>query len=73
MPNDEWTPADVTAMIDNPFYAIEIDEDLAIPHEPMISEDEWVKANVQLINELGSETYLRNLLAILKGNYLRSE
>lgn len=24
MPNDEWTPADVTAMIANPFYAIEM-------------------------------------------------
>jgi hypothetical protein len=73
MPNEEWTPADVTAMIANPFYAIEIDEDLAIPHEPMISEDGWVKANVQLINELGSEAYLRNLLSILKGNYPRGE
>jgi hypothetical protein len=60
-------------MIANPFYAIEIDEDLATPHEPMISEDEWVKANVQLINELGSEAYLRNLLSILKGNYPRGE
>jgi hypothetical protein len=73
MSNDEWTPGDVTAMIANPFYAIEIDEDLVVPHEPMISEDEWVKANVQLINELGSEAYLRNLLSILKGNYPRGE
>jgi hypothetical protein len=58
-------------MIANPFYAIEIDEGLAMPHGPMISEDEWVKANVQLINELGSEAYLRNLLSILKGNHPR--
>jgi len=35
MPNDEWTPADVTGMIANPFYAIEIDENLATPHEPI--------------------------------------
>ena len=73
MPNDEWTPGDVTAMIANPFYAIEIDQDLTVPHEPMISEDEWVRANVQLINELGAEAYLRNLLSILKGNYPRGE
>jgi hypothetical protein len=42
------------------------------PHEPLISEDDWVKANVGLIGELGPEAYLRNLLSILKGNYPRS-
>ena len=30
-------------MIANPFYAINIDEGLAVPHEPLISEDDWVK------------------------------
>jgi len=40
-------------------------------HEPLISEEDWVKANVSLIQELGPETYLRNLLSILKGNYPR--
>ncbi len=33
----------------NPFYAINIDEGLAVPHEPLISEDDWVKANIRLI------------------------
>jgi hypothetical protein len=46
--DDEWTPGDVTSMIANPFYAINIDEGLAVPHEPLISEDDWVKANVRL-------------------------
>jgi hypothetical protein len=73
MPNDEWTPADVAGMIVNPFYAIEIDENLTVPHEPIISEEEWVKANARLIEELGPEPYLRNLLSILKGNYPRGE
>jgi len=41
--DDEWTPGDVTSMIANPFYAINIDEGLAVPHEPLISEDDWVK------------------------------
>jgi len=67
----EWTPGDVTSMIANPFYAINIDEGLAVPHEPLISEDNWVKANVRLIEELGAEPYLRNLLSVLKGNYPR--
>ena len=69
--DDEWTPGDVTGMIANPFYAINIDEGLAVPHEPLISEDDWIKANIRLIEELGAEPYLRNLLSVLKGNYPR--
>jgi len=65
----EWTPGDITGMIANPFYAINIDEGLAMPHEPLISEDDWITANVSLIEELGAEAYLRNLLSVLKGNY----
>lgn len=65
--NDEWTPADISEMIANPFYAIEFDPALTIRHDPIISEDQWVAANVQLITELGPEPYLRNLLTILKG------
>ena len=68
---DDLTPGDITGMIANPFYAITIDEGLALPHEPMISEDDWIKANVDLINELGPAPYLRNLLSVLKGNYPR--
>lgn len=65
---DESTPADMLAMIANPFYAIEFDPVLTAQHEPIISEDQWIAANVQLIIELGPEPYLRNLLTILKGH-----
>ena len=68
---EDRTPGDVASMVANPFYAINIDEGLALPHEPLISEDDWVRANVGLIEELGPEAYLRNLLSILKGNYPR--
>jgi hypothetical protein len=44
---------------------------LAVPHELLISEDDWIMANVRLIGELGAETYLRNLLSVHKGNYPR--
>ncbi len=70
--HEDWAPGDVAAMVANPFYAINIDEGLALPHEPLISEDDWIRANVGLIEELGPEAYLRNLLSILKGNYPRS-
>ncbi len=67
--HEDWTPGDVASMVANPFYAINLDEGLALPHQPLISEDDWGKANVGLIEELGLEAYLRNLLSILKGNY----
>lgn len=67
--DDGWAPDDVAGMIANPFYAITLDEGLALPHEPMISEDDWIKANVSLIDELGAEAYLRKLLSVLKGDY----
>ena len=69
--HNDWTPGDITSMVASPFYAITIDEGLTLPHEPMISEDDWIRANVNLINELGPEPYLCNLLSILNGNYPR--
>lgn len=65
-----WSPADVTGIIANPFYAIEIDPHLAAPHEPILGEDQWVQANARLIEELGPIAYLRSLLVILKGGYV---
>ena len=69
---EDWTPGDVASMVANPFYAINIDKGLALLHEPFISEDDWIRANVKLVEELGPEAYLRNLLSVLKGNYPRS-
>jgi len=64
-----WTPADVTGIIANPFYAINIAPVLAEPHPLPISEDQWVASNIKLIKDLGPDAYLRNLLSILKGNH----
>jgi hypothetical protein len=58
---DDWTAGDITGIVANPFYAINIEQGLALPHEPMISEDDWIKANVKLTGELGPGPYLRNL------------
>lgn len=65
----DWTPADVTGVIGNPVYAINIAPVLAEPHPLLISEEQWVATNAKLIADLGPEAYLRNLLSILKGNY----
>jgi len=64
-----WTPADLPAALGNPFYAINIDPSLAERHPPILSEDDWVTANVRTLMKIGPEPYLRNLLSILKGNY----
>ena len=70
--HEDWTPGDVASMVAIPFYAINIDEGLTLPHDPLISEEDWGRANVGLIEELGPDAYLHNLLSILKGNYPRS-
>ncbi|WP_254705538.1 hypothetical protein [Streptomyces vilmorinianum] len=60
-------------MMINPFNAIEIDPSLAVPHEPVVSEDEWVQVGVRLIEEHGAELALRALLRTLKGDYVGAE
>lgn len=69
----KWTAEAVVGVMINPFNAIEIAPSLAVPHEPMISEDEWVQVGVRLIEENGAEFALRALLRTLKGDYLGAE
>ncbi|MET9757476.1 hypothetical protein ABZ016_00225 [Streptomyces sp. NPDC006372] len=68
-----WTPEQVAGMLINPFNAIEIHPSLAAPHEPVLSEDEWVRVGVRLIEESGAEFALRALLRNLKGDYVGAE
>jgi hypothetical protein len=67
-----WTPSDVVRVLTNPIYAIEIDPALAFPHEPLISEEEWIAASLRFIGEVGPEAFLRTLLDILKGGWVAS-
>jgi hypothetical protein len=59
---------DAKKMFANPYYAIVIAESLNKEHEPIIAEEDWVKVNVKLINEIGAEEWLHRLLDVLKGN-----
>ena len=63
------TEAEVTSMLLNPFYAINIAPALADPHEPLVSRREWIGANVNMITDMGAEAYLARLLDVLKGDY----
>ncbi|MEV6198632.1 hypothetical protein AB0M64_01510 [Streptomyces sp. NPDC051771] len=69
----EWTPEAVLGVLLNPFSAVEIHPSLAVPHEPLVSEDQWVQAGVRLIEEHGAELALRVLLKSLKGDYLGAD
>lgn len=63
----------VRKIVCNPFYAINIEPDLCIEHPPMVSEEDWVKANINSIKDEGAEAWLKRLLDVLKGNYIISE
>lgn len=63
------TDADVMAIQINPFYAIELHEDLFVAHPPSVSEEDWLAANVSIVAEIGAEAFLRKLLPVLKGEF----
>ncbi|MFC9390530.1 hypothetical protein [Streptomyces venezuelae] len=66
----QWTPEAVMGMMINPFNAVEIHPSLAVPHEPLVSEDEWVRGAVRMIEQDGPELAMRALLKSLKGDYV---
>lgn len=68
-----WTPDLVMGALINPFNAIEIHPSLAVPHEPLVSEDDWVRLMVKHIEQQGAEHALRVLLHTLKGDYVGAE
>jgi hypothetical protein len=57
----------------NPFYAITLHSDLVGDHEHLVSKDQWVAANARLIEEIGVEAWLAQLLATLEGGFPRNE
>lgn len=61
----DWTPADVAAMVANPFYAIEIDPALGAV-ESAVSDEEWVDANATALTR-NPKRWLHILLRVLHG------
>jgi hypothetical protein len=57
-------------MLINPAYAVSISPDLAGKHEAIVPKQRWIEANTRLIDEIGSEEWLRRLLAVLEGDYV---
>ena len=57
---------DTKGLFINPYYAINISPSLVPEHEPMTSKEQWVKVNTKLIDELGKEEWLGQLLNVLE-------
>jgi hypothetical protein len=51
----------MSVVLANPFYAIELDLHL-LSHESIVSEDQWIATNIEIITELGPESYFRYLI-----------
>lgn len=49
----------------SPALAMKIEGRLFQVHEPMIAKEDWVAVNAALINDIGSEKWLRRLVAVL--------
>ena|SRR5271165_4084958 len=63
---EEWTEGDVRRLITNPFYCLTADPVLAQPHEPLVSEEQWIDAAVKMIEVEGARVFLRSLIENLK-------
>ena len=56
----------IKEMFANPYYAINISPWLVTAHEPMVTKEQWIKVNAKLIEEIGREEWLKQLLAVLE-------
>jgi len=63
----QFTEDNLQRIIINPFYAITVAPQLTGEHEPPMGEAEWVQANSSLMEEMGTERWLRHLLDVLEG------
>jgi hypothetical protein len=62
---------DLIRILVDPYYAINVDPDIATDHQPIITKIGWIKTNRRLIDELGADKWLIYLLSILEGEYPR--
>jgi hypothetical protein len=60
---------DVTNIFINPYYAINIDPRLLDEHPPIVTQSDWIEANLRLMDEIGAHKWLERLLAVLQGDY----
>ncbi len=62
-----WTEKDVEQLLVSPFSTVTVALALTQEHEPSMSTGAWIKANTSLIESLGAELWLTQVLNILEG------
>lgn len=53
-------------MFANPMYAIHIHPDLFKDHDLIVPEETWIQANLQMMDKVGNEAWLREHVNVLK-------
>jgi hypothetical protein len=56
----------------NPFNVINIDPKNAIEHPPIVTRELWIQVNTKLIEEMGANEWLKQLLDVLVGDIVTS-
>lgn len=51
-----WTPEMLAGVMINPFNAVQLDPVLTARHDPLFSEEDWVKVNLRIIEEHDAES-----------------
>ena len=62
---------DAKELFINPYYAIQISPLLVSEHKMMTSKKKWVQVNAKLMDEIGKEAWLKQLLEILESGEQR--
>ncbi len=58
---------EVALMLANPFYCLRtVDPVFTMDHEPIVTEERFIAAGVELIKQEGAEAYIRLILENLK-------
>jgi hypothetical protein len=53
--------------------SVSLDRDIAQPRHPMVSRDQWVRVNARLIDKLGVEAWLIQLLDVSRASVSEGE
>lgn len=58
-------------VIANPFYAIKIYPLLCEEHSPSLTKKQWIAKNMEIVDEIGIEEWLKLLLDSLEGKFIK--
>jgi hypothetical protein len=68
-----WDEETVAQLLMDPFTTITVAPQMTVEHDPAMSTDEWVLANTALIQEMGAQVWLTQLLNALEGKKVTDE